>query len=718
MSEPTADASPAPVLLSSLSASAILDGRGDLELLQETRGAPVEWGGAYGQSVRLTGPWTISLVEDGPPVPLSSCRVGGERVPGAYRTLHRWNGLEILHAVAAIDRPTGVVRTVRVSSTSGGTRCIRLVNRFVPFLFPVAVEGIRPVRFRVETTNRGLRVAQRGFGLVYRSSDLFGHLYLDRASWLGGHVEREVREIASEEEIDVSPGHPIERSWIVAGGLERSLRPVDAALEAALSDPEAAARSVADADAAWAGTTPTFRFPQAPGLEAAYGRARDGLRRLYAAPGEELTGLRAGFPWYDAIWCRDVAWMLPAVLWLGDVGWAQRTIDSVFRFQSRSELPILGGEPGELPMQIAPGPIFLYGTSDTTLYYPSLVERLMSHTPDGVVLSEWIPTLQRIVAWGLARMDPETGLLRNGGEVERMRAFTASLTRVRYGIDATDTTIWDSADRRDHAIDVQVLWWQALRSAAALLEAGALPAGIEDRTRTSIRERYWWDSETYLYDSIRNGQPVLQLRPNALRAVSAGLLDPDRARAVVARASAADLTTAWGLRTLSDRDPGYIPHGYHQGQVWPIATTWAADAAFAAGDRVLAYRHLDQLARQLVDQEGLAHECFRGDRNEPYDACFLLGFSVAPFLALLFERVWGISLNARGPSIGVRPAFPAAWTEAALEHLRIGGGFATLRWNRGRLSVGWSGPGGLQVTTSAGTITVGAGSAADIDAPT
>ena len=718
MSGPSAPPSPVPVLLSSLSASAILDGRGDLELVRETRGAPVEWGGTYGQFVRLTGPWTISLVERGPPVPLSACRVSGERVPGAYRTVHRWNDLDVVQDVAAIDRPTGVIRTVRISTATDGVRRVGLVNRFLPFLFPVAVEGIRPVRFRVETTKEGLHVTQRGFGLIYRSSDLFGQLYLDRASWLGGHVEREVREIASEEDIEVSPGRPAQRSWLITGGLERTVRSTGAEIDRALSDPSGVAGFVADADRAWSQSTPTLRFPQAPQLDAAYGLAREGLRRLYAEPGDDLSGLRAGFPWYDAIWCRDVAWMLPAVLWLGDVNCAMRTIDTIFRFQDRSELPILGGEPGELPMQIGPGPIFLYGTSDTTLYYPPLVERLRRHTTQWAVPPEWTAALERVVAWGISRTDPETGLLKNGGEVERMRAFAASLTRVRYGIDAADTTIWDSADRRDHAIDVQVLWWQALRSAAALLSPGSVPAGLEERTCASIRDRYWWSAETYLYDSIRSGEPVTQIRPNALRAVSAGILDPERARAVVVRASAPDLTTPWGLRTLSDRDPGYAPLGYHQGQVWPIATTWAADAAFAAGDRALAYRHLDQIARQLVDQGGLAHECFRGDRDEPYDACFLLGFSVAPFLALLFERVWGVSLDARGPSIDVRPAFPSEWTDAALDHLRIGGGFASLRWSRGRLSVEWSGPGGLQVTSPAGSTTVAAGSRGEIDAPT
>ena len=56
---------PGPGLLRTLASAVLLDGRGDVELLRETRGAAIDWGGVYAQHVRLTGPWRISIDVDG-----------------------------------------------------------------------------------------------------------------------------------------------------------------------------------------------------------------------------------------------------------------------------------------------------------------------------------------------------------------------------------------------------------------------------------------------------------------------------------------------------------------------------------------------------------------------------------------------------------------------------------------------------------------------------
>jgi glycogen debranching enzyme len=415
--------------------------------------------------------------------------------------------------------------------------------------------------------------------------------------------------------------------------------------------------------------------------------------------------LVAGYPWYSSIWCRDLAWMLPAVLWLGDFDWVAQSLASVFRFQLHTEVPLLGGESGELPMQISPGPIFLYGTSDTTLYYPGLVAQYVRHSGDRTSAAGWSAVIDRILGWGLARTDAVTGLLRHGGEAEEIATATDRLTRIRYGIDSPDTTIWDSVNRREHAIDVQLLWRQALLAEAELRPAeSAAPRGDEfaqtaDRIGRSIRDLYPWPEEEYLYDSRCDGRPVARLRPNALRAVASGILDPGLSRALVLRAAKDDLTTPWGVRTLSTKDPGYDPRSYHDGEVWTIATAWAAEAALAVGENELGLRYLRTIGQRMDAEGGWANECYRGDRPEAFDSCFLLGFSVAPFLTTVFERLWGLSVDARDARLDVTPAFPPDWDSASLEQLRIGSGVAALDWRPERLRVSWSGPGMLSVRT-------------------
>ncbi len=712
---------PAPGLLTSLASAAIHDGRGDLTLVRETRGAPVEWGGVYAQLVRLTGPWEIRLAIGEHLLGLPEGIERSEATPERFRSHHRVGPLLVDQEVAALAEPPGVVRSLRFANPGAAAVPLTVISAFEPFLFPVLVEGIRPTRFRVSTAEDGVTIRQRGFALQAHATVLPSHLYLDIGSWRGGHYDGRVRRFASTHDLEVPAGGTGEVRLLLRGGLGRDLDRFGAEAALALDDPEPRVASTASDREAWVRNAPTLRFPDAPWLDVAYAQARDALRRLYTAPGDGLTGLVAGFPWYSAIWCRDVAWMLPAVLWLGDVGWAERSIDSVLRYQARRDLAILGGEAGELPMQVAPGPVLLYGTSDTTLYYPALVDRWLRHGGDPNAARAWSDPLTRAIAWGARRTAPETGLIRNGGEVEEMSAAAGAVARVRYGIDAPDTTIWDSADRRDHAVDLQVLWWQALRAAEALgLPAsvgGAGPGAAADRLAGTLARRYAWPEQEFLVDSLRSGAPVHRVRPNALRAVSAGLVSGDAALAAVRRAAQPDLTTPWGVRTLSASDPEYDPGAYHMGQVWSIATAWAADAAFAVGAVDLGVGYLRTLADRYASEGGFANECYRGDQPTPYDSCFLLGFSVGPFLTVLFERLWGLAVDARRPALRVEPGFPNGWRTAHLESLAVGAGRADLTYQDGVVSVRWHGAAPLAVTRGGRSTEVPPGGSAAILAP-
>jgi hypothetical protein len=697
-----------PLLLTSLASAALGDGRGDLECVRESRGAPTEWGGVYAQLVRLTGPWRIDLASGEIRTDLPSCRQEASEFPGGWTSRHHWEGIDLVQVVAASAQPAGVVREIHLRSESDREVTIVLTSRFSPYLFPVLVEGIRPVEFEARMLPDSLSIRHLGFALRASSTVSADRLLLNGRPWLGEKYHGPINEVATVHSIRLAPGNSAEIRWQITGGLGRDL-------DASLAVPGGAGGSAKDVaalraseDRRWTSSAPDLRFPDAPELEVGYQNARAALRRLYSAPDDSLVGLVAGYPWYSAIWSRDLAVMLPALLWLGDFDWVARSLRSVFRFQSRRKVALLAGEPGELPMQLAPGPIFLYGTSDSTLRFPPVVEQMHRHTGELAEVREWAGSVHRIVTWGAARTNPATGLLRHGGEAEEIGLATAGLARIRYGIDSPDTTIWDSADRREQALDVQVLWWQTLRSAARLLghaadaDRSSTCEALAARLVTTIRAKYPWSEQDYLYDSLREGAPVARVRPNALRAVSAGFLDPVTARAVVGRAARADITTAWGVRSLSSDDPAYDPAVYHEGQVWTIATAWAAEAAFEVGDRDAGVALLRTIARRYEEEGGLANECYRGDRAEPYNSCYLLGFSVAPFLSLLFERLWGIYVDGVQRTVRIVPGFPDRWTSASLHHLRVAEGYLDVSWSPGRLVVRWDGSGLLSVDAGSG----------------
>ncbi|MCI4326670.1 MAG: hypothetical protein L3K16_03420 [Thermoplasmata archaeon] len=705
-----------PLLVTGGVAAAILSADGSFSLRWDTRGAPLEWGGVYSQGVRLCGPWSIAVGSPGEVVPLG---------PETFRSLRHWRwGVESTHAVAglsAVDEVLslpnvpGVARRLTVRSTDGTAPVVRVEAELPLSLAPVLIEGVSPHDYDLTTRGTRLQATAHGSAFALESDPLPTQMAVDGTNWIGGRRSGATKSIRIAYDVPLPPNGPGVLVWTLWGGLEAT---VEGAPDAGRQILERQAQWQPEAERPWqqwASRVPRLETPDDPGLAQGFGLATGALRALYADPEPGMTGLVAGYPWYSALWFRDIAWMLPAVLWMGDVDRVVATLATAFRFQAPNDLSLLGGTTGELPMQLSAGPIFLYGTSDTTLYYPGIVRRLVRHTGDAERVRPYRAALADVLAWGVDKVDPGTGLFTNGGEVAAMKTASGEVGRVHYGIDAFDTTIWDSADRRNHAVDLQALWWECLDALADLEELSGGHGGRDLRARaaagrSTFLERYRWVEERYLYDSLRrDGTPRANLRPNALRAVELGLVEGAAARAVCDRAAEDDLTTPWGLRTLSARDSAYDPLAYHEGQVWSIATAWAAAAAFRIGHAEAGVRYLDVLAGHLRTEHGYANECYRGDRPEPFDSCFLLGFSVAPFLTSVFEGLWGLTPMLHQGTVRCQPNFPASWHSASLRGIRLGPGSLDLGWVPGVVTGQWTGPGSLTLEGEHGSVQLAPG---------
>lgn len=692
---PPAPAPTRPMLAAGLAAFALANGAGDLSWARETRGALLDWGGPYALGARLTGPWSVvyRAGEEAGTLPTTSVVVR----PGSFTVRREGPTLAVTETTVAHPSEPRLLLTRRVEFARPEAPAGEVEIGFAPFLAPVLLEGLRPKAYTVATRGPTIVAETGSFSVAIDSEPRPDRLTLNDRPWIGGRYHGPVRSLTITHRIAPSPGGPTVLRMVLTGG-RRGTHPFGAVPASVDRWLEAAGTAVER----WETRCPGLDLPDRPDLEASYGAARRALRTLYTAPEAGITGLVAGYPWYASLWGRDLATMLPALLWLGDWGWFESSLDTIFRFQARHRFPLLGAEAGELPMQVSPGPIFLYGTSDTSLYYPELVRRFVRHSGDLVGARRWFGALEGVRTWGTAKLAPESGLFRNGGEVAEMRDATGVAGRIHLGIDALDTTMWDSADRRDHAVELQFLWWRALTALgefAALGEGPSAWAGAADeaaRFGARLPARYRWAEESYLYDSLRrDGSPVRRLRPNALQWIGAGLLPPDEERRLVERAGREDLTTPWGLRTLAASDPDYDPTAYHEGQVWPIASAWAARAAFAVGDAERGVEELGRLGRAILEEGGFANECYRGDRAEPFNSCFLLGFSVAPFLAAFFEGLWGLEPDLPHGVLRANPRLPAGGSRMGLTGLRLGTGRLDLRTTREELAAHWSGPGPL-----------------------
>jgi predicted glycogen debranching enzyme len=212
---------------------------------------------------------------------------------------------------------------------------------------------------------------------------------------------------------------------------------------------------------------------------------------------------------------------------------------------------------------------------------------------------------------------------------------------------------WIVTPRRGKAVEINALWYNALRHLQRWVEeeegaAAAKDIGAHaDAAHAGFNARFWYAEGGYLFDVVdgeRGDDPAC--RPNQLFAISLEhpVLEPGRWKSVL-EIVRQRLLTPVGLRTLSRDHPDYHAtyHGdlrvrdaaYHQGTVWPWLLGAYVDAWLRVhpGDLAGARQAISGLLPHL-DQAcvGSISEIF--DAEPPYlpRGCIAQAWSVAEAL--------------------------------------------------------------------------------------
>jgi predicted glycogen debranching enzyme len=293
----------------------------------------------------------------------------------------------------------------------------------------------------------------------------------------------------------------------------------------------------------------------------------------------------------------------------------------------------------------------LYHTADATLWMFHALDRYVAESGDLGTLRRLLPTMEDVVRHHLRGtrfgigVDPSDGLLRQGAE-----GYALTWMDAKY-------EGWVVTPRRGKAVEINALWYRALRVMERWLagegrdaDARALAEAAE-RARESFNQRFWYAAGGYLYDVVDGeGGDDPACRPNQLLAVSLPdpILDPSRWAPVVEKVRA-ELLTPVGLRSLARGHPDYRAsyHGdlrtrdaaYHEGTVWswligPFVDAWLK----LHGDRTAARRFLDGLVAHL------GHACI-GQVSEVFDAeqpyapkgCVAQAWGVAELLRVMLK---------------------------------------------------------------------------------
>ncbi len=360
-----------------------------------------------------------------------------------------------------------------------------------------------------------------------------------------------------------------------------------------------------------------------------------------AASGKTII---AGYHWF-ADWGRDTMIALPGLCLA-----TGRTDDA--RAILRTFAPYVhdGLVPNNFPDRASDEPG--YNTVDAALWYVVAVHAYHRATGDPALPAELLPVLRGIVdAYAMGTrysiaVDPADGLLRAGEPGVQLTWMDAKVGN------------WVVTPRTGKPVEVNALWYNALRITSALLASGTDPADVAaahaygaqaDRVRASFRRRFVRSDVPWLADVVDGPDgDDLSMRPNQILAISLPypLLEGADAAAVV-NAVGRMLLTSYGLRSLSPDHAGY--HGdyggdqrrrdgaYHQGPVWTWLAGPYAEAHFRVHrGRMAALTLLRPFEHHLRDAGlGTISEILEGDAPHTPRGCIAQAWGVAEIL-----RVW------------------------------------------------------------------------------
>jgi len=294
-------------------------------------------------------------------------------------------------------------------------------------------------------------------------------------------------------------------------------------------------------------------------------------------------------------------------------------------------------------------------TADATLLYVNAVLQYLKYTGDfGFVKTQLWETVKGIVEYHVEgtsfdiRMDCD-GLLAHGPRLTWMDAE----------VDGKAAT-----PRSGKAVEIQALWYNALRTAHLLAERfgekklAETYAGMAGKAAASFNQKFWNGERNCLYDVIAETGEDASLRPNQIIAVSLdfNMLNGERSRNVV-HVVQRELLTPCGLRTLERSDSRYRgvyfgdrrsrDQAYHNGTVWPwllgpFTTAFLKANGCTDSNRQYALKNLIQpLLMMQMSQAGLGtiSEIFDGDEPHMPRGCIAQAWSIAEPLRAYVEDV-------------------------------------------------------------------------------
>lgn len=289
----------------------------------------------------------------------------------------------------------------------------------------------------------------------------------------------------------------------------------------------------------------------------------------------------AGVPWYDALFGRDS--IISAIQSMPyEFSKVKSTLRLLAHYQGREYNDWKDEEPGKILHELRVGEkanlndipmIPYYGSVDSTPLFLILLAEYIDWTGEVSLYHELKDSVMAALTWMEDYADP--GNLGFASYVSRSSKGLAN-HGWKDSPDAISRSDGTLARAPVALSEVQGYFYLAKVRLAILLERGGdrdLASRLIDdahRLKRKFNRDFWMKEKGFFAQAIDRDGLCDVISSNPLQCLWTGIVDGSRATEMVKRMFEPDLSTGWGIRTLSSGEKRYSPLGYHTGTVWPF----------------------------------------------------------------------------------------------------------------------------------------------------
>jgi glycogen debranching enzyme len=421
----------------------------------------------------------------------------------------------------------------------------------------------------------------------------------------------------------------------------------------------------------------------------------------------ELDGYHyfaAGLPWYGALFGRDsIISALQTLAYAPTI--AEETIRLLAKYQGTKNDDWRDEEPGKILHELRRGELAnlneipqtpYYGAVDSTPLFLILVGEHANWTGDLGLFKDIRQHVDRALHW----MD-HGGAHPNGKYLSYASKSSKGLGNQGWK-DSGDSVMNSDGSLATPPIalvEVQGYVYRAKRLIADLY-GRAGENQIADRLRGQAAELkrafnrdFWVESKNFYAIALqKDNRPAAVISSNPGQALWSGIIDDNKAEAVVDHLAAEDMFSGWGIRTLSHKERRYNPIGYHLGTVWPHDNSIIAAGLRRYGFNKQALQILESIvsAGQHFEHARLP-EVFGGFSQRDFSipvrypvACHPQAWA-AGSVPFMMSSLLGLSANAFNNHLRVvRPVLPSFVNQLDFRRIKIGHSTIDLHFERVR----------------------------------